>query len=157
MRHLLPRMQRVVGPVHEVTSANSRVQLDPSLTDRLGIPVARLSGQLQPNDFAVQRLMGERAADWLRAAGATRVTAYGSSPGDVVLSSGQHQAGTCRMGTDPATSVTDRYGRVWGHPNLRVIDGSLNVTNGGVNPVLTIFANAFRIMHEWVGSGEDYA
>ena len=71
MRHLLPRMQRVVGPVHEVTSANSRVQLDPSVTDSLGIPVARLSGQLQPNDFAVQRLMGERAADWLRAAGAT--------------------------------------------------------------------------------------
>ena len=157
MRHLLPRMQRVVGPVHEVTSANARVQLDPSVTDSLGIPVARLSGQLQPNDFAVQRLMGERAADWLRAAGATTVTAYGSGPRDVVLSSGQHQAGTCRMGTDPATSVTDPYGRVWGHPNLRVIDGSLNVTNGGVNPVLTIFANAFRIMHEWVGSGEDYA
>ena len=60
------------------------------------------------------------------------------------------------MGTDPATSVTDPYGRVWGHPNLRVIDGSLHVTNGGVNPVLTIFANAFRIMHTWVGSGRDY-
>ena len=157
MRHLLPRMQRVVGPVHEVTSASSRVRLDPSVVDSLGIPVARLSGRLQPNDLAVQRLLGERAADWLRAAGATSVSAYGSSPGDVVLSSGQHQAGTCRMGTDPATSVTDRYGRVWGHPNLRVIDGSLNVTNGGVNPVLTIFANAFRIMHEWVGSGEPYA
>ena len=69
---------------------------------------------------------------------------------------GQHQAETCRMGTDPATSVTDPYGRVWGHPNLRVIDGSLHVTNGGVNPVLTIFANAFRIMHTWVGSGRDY-
>jgi choline dehydrogenase-like flavoprotein len=157
MRHLLPRMQRVVGPVHEVTSASSRVQLDPSVTDSLGIPVARLSGQLQANDFAVQRLMGERAADWLRAAGAHTVLAYGSGPDNVVLSNGQHQAGTCRMGTDPATSVTDPYGRVWGHPNLRVIDGSLNVTNGGVNPVLTIFANAFRIMHEWVGSGGDYA
>jgi len=60
------------------------------------------------------------------------------------------------MGTDPATSVTDPYGRVWGHPNLRVIDGSLHVTNGGVNPVLTIFANAFRIVHTWVGSGGGY-
>ena len=60
------------------------------------------------------------------------------------------------MGTDPATSVTDPYGRVWDHPNLRVIDGSLHVTNGGVNPVLTIFANAFRIMHSWVGSGRGY-
>jgi choline dehydrogenase-like flavoprotein len=156
LRRLLPRMQRVVGPVQEVTSADSRVRLDPSVTDSLGIPVARLSGRLHPNDFALQQLLGERAADWLRAAGATTVIAYRPSPENEVPSSGQHQAGTCRMGTDPATSVTDPYGRVWGHPNLRVIDGSLHITNGGVNPVLTIFANAFRIMHTWVGSGRDY-
>jgi choline dehydrogenase-like flavoprotein len=156
LRRLLPRMQRVVGPVHEVTSADTRVRLDTSVTDSVGMLVARLSGQLHPNDFAVQRLLGERAADWLRAAGASTVIAYGSSPQNVVLSNGQHQAGTCRMGNDPATSVTDQYGRVWGHSNLRVIDGSLNVTNGGVNPVLTIFANAFRIMHFWVGSGGGY-
>jgi choline dehydrogenase-like flavoprotein len=153
MRHLLPRMQRIVGPVHEVTSADNRVRLDPRVTDSLGIPVARLSGWLHPNDLAVQQLMGERAADWLRASGATTAVTYGSSPRNVTPSSGQHQAGTCRMGTDPATSVTDPYGRVWGHPNLRVIDGSLHVTNGGVNPVLTIFANAYRIMHAWVGTG----
>ena len=156
MRHLLPRMQRVVGPIQEVTSADARVRLDPSVTDSLGIPVARLSGRLHPNDLAVQRLLGQRAADWLRAAGASTVIAYGSPAVNEVPSSGQHQAGTCRMGTDPATSVTDPNGRVWGHPNLRVIDGSLHVTNGGVNPVLTIFANAFRIMHNWVGSGAGY-
>ena len=156
MRHLLPRMQRVVGPVQEVTSADARVRLDPSVTDSLGIPVARLSGRLHPNDLDVQRLLGQRAADWLRAAGASTAIAYGSPAVNEVPSSGQHQAGTCRMGTEPANSVTDPYGRVWGHPNLRVIDGSLHVTNGGVNPVLTIFANAFRIMHSWVGSGAGY-
>jgi choline dehydrogenase-like flavoprotein len=157
LRRLMPRTQRVVGPVQEVTSADSRVRLDPSVTDSLGIPVARLSGRPHPNDLAVQRMLGERAADWLRAAGAATAIAYGPAPDSLVPSSGQHQAGTCRMGTDPATSVTDPYGRVWNHPNLRVIDGSLHVTNGGVNPVLTIFANAFRIMHAWVGSGRDYA
>jgi choline dehydrogenase-like flavoprotein len=155
LRHLLPRMQRVVGPVQEMTSAESRVRLDPSVTDSLGIPVARLSGRLHPNDLAVQQLLGERAADWLRAAGATTAIAYRSTAENLVPSSGQHQAGTCRMGIDPATSVTDQYGRVWGHPNLRVIDGSVHVTNGGVNPVLTIFANAFRVMHTWVGTGRD--
>jgi choline dehydrogenase-like flavoprotein len=111
---------------------------------------------LHPNDIAVQQLLGERAADWLRASGATTVISYGSYPDNVVLSNGQHQAGTCRMGTDPTTSVTDPAGRVWGHPNLRVIDGSLLVTNGGVNPVLTIFANAYRIMHTWLESGHSY-
>jgi choline dehydrogenase-like flavoprotein len=49
------------------------------------------------------------------------------------------------MGTDPATSVTDSWGRVWGHHNLVVADGSLHVTNGGVNPVLTILALAYRV------------
>lgn len=83
LRHLLPRMQRVVGPVQEVTSADSRVRLDPAVTDSLGIPVARLSGRLHPNDFAVQQLLGERAADWLRASGATTAITYGSSPENV--------------------------------------------------------------------------
>ena len=156
MRRLLPRMQRVVGPIHEVTSADARVRLDPSVTDSFGIPVARLSGRLHANDLNVQQLLGQRAAEWLRAAGASTAIAYGSPATNDVPSSGQHQAGTCRMGLDPATSVTDPSGRVWDHPNLRVIDGSLHVTNGGVNPVLTIFANAYRIMHTWVGSGADY-
>jgi choline dehydrogenase-like flavoprotein len=54
------------------------------------------------------------------------------------------------MGTDPARSATDPYGRIWGHDNLRVADGSLHVTNGGVNAVLTIYANAFRIADHMV-------
>ncbi|MBM2712968.1 hypothetical protein JQK88_17470 [Mesorhizobium caraganae] len=60
------------------------------------------------------------------------------------LSAGQHQAGTCRMGDRPDVSVTNAFGRVWGHENLFVCDGSLHPTNGGYNPVLTIMALAFR-------------
>jgi choline dehydrogenase-like flavoprotein len=48
------------------------------------------------------------------------------------------------MGQDPKTSVTDKWGRVHNHDNLFVVDGSLHVTNGGFNPVLTIMALAFR-------------
>jgi choline dehydrogenase-like flavoprotein len=48
------------------------------------------------------------------------------------------------MGDDPETSVTDRTGRVHGHENLFVADGSVHVTNGGFNPALTIMALAFR-------------
>ncbi|SDR73232.1 Choline dehydrogenase [Friedmanniella luteola] len=151
MRHLMPRMQRVVGPVQEVTSAESRVRLDPHVTDSLGLPVARLSGRLHPEDHRTAAFLGERAAEWLRAAGATTVVVNGRRPDELGPSSGQHQAGSCRMGTDPARSVTDPYGRVWGHDNLRVVDGSLHVTNGGVNPVLTIFANAYRVMDAWLG------
>ena len=60
------------------------------------------------------------------------------------LSGGQHQSGTLRMGDNPATSVCDPSGHVHGHDNVWVADASLHVTNGGVNPVLTVLALAFR-------------
>jgi choline dehydrogenase-like flavoprotein len=135
-----------------VTSAESRVRLDPRVTDSLGLPVARLSGSLHPEDHRTAAFLSAQAASWLRAAGATSVVLNGRRPDELGPSSGQHQAGSCRMGTDPSRSVTDPYGRVWGHDNLRVVDGSLHVTNGGVNPVLTIFANAYRVMDAWLGS-----
>jgi choline dehydrogenase-like flavoprotein len=57
------------------------------------------------------------------------------------------------MGTDPATSVADPIGRVWGHDNLVVSDASMHPTNGAYNPVLTIMALAFRnadhILRTW--------
>jgi choline dehydrogenase-like flavoprotein len=48
------------------------------------------------------------------------------------------------MSNDPRDGVTDAWGRVHGHDNLFVCDGSLHVTNGGFNPGLTIMALAFR-------------
>ena len=48
------------------------------------------------------------------------------------------------MGLDPQTSVVDTHGRVHGHGNLFVADGSVHTTNGGFNPVLTIMATAWR-------------
>lgn len=150
MRHWLRRMLRVVGPYQEITTADSRIRLDPTVTDRYGNPVARLSGMLHPEDVRGRDFLTERAAEWLTASGATRVIApRGGRP--TGPSGGQHQAGTCRMGDDPARSVTDPVGRVWGHDNVRIVDGSTHVTNGGVNPVLTILANSLRIAHALVG------
>ncbi|HEY9294250.1 MAG TPA: GMC oxidoreductase [Microlunatus sp.] len=146
MRRWTRRMTRVVGPIQEVTSADSRIRLDPDVRDRFGNPAAELSGSIHPADLQAREFMTARAAEWLEAAGASRV--FAAAPGGrgpTGPSSGQHQAGTCRMGTDPASSVTDPNGRVWGHDNLWVADGSLHVTNGGVNPVLTILANALRV------------
>jgi choline dehydrogenase-like flavoprotein len=146
MRRWARRMQRVVGPIQEVTTDTARVRLDPAVKDRFGNPAVALSGSLHPADRQARAFLVERAAEWLEASGATTVVPappLGTGPSGP--SSGQHQAGTCRMGTDPAASVTDPYGRVWGHDNLYVADGSLHVTNGGVNPVLTILANSLRV------------
>ncbi|HEY9854448.1 MAG TPA: GMC family oxidoreductase [Stenomitos sp.] len=55
-----------------------------------------------------------------------------------------HQMGTAAMGADPATSVTDSWGRCHGYANLFVCDGSLFPTSLGVNPQITIAALADR-------------
>ena len=141
MRDNFTRIMRLTGPVQEIPSPDARVTVDPAVRDRWGQPVARLSGTTHPETVRTAAFMFERAREWLRASGAERV--WGQPPG-LYLSGGQHQAGTCRMGDDPRTSVTDRWGRVHGHKNLFVMDGSVHVTNGGFNPVLTILALAYR-------------
>ena len=149
-RHAWPRLQRVMGPVHEMTSAESRVRLAGTGVDAAGMPLVRVSGASHPEDLRVQAFLSERAEEWLRASGATRVARVRTRGTGMGPSSGAHQAGTCRMGEDPASSVTDPDGRVWGHDNLVIADASVHVTNSGVNPVLTIFANALRIASRMV-------
>lgn len=142
MREDFRRAMRVSSPIHEIPNPEARVTLHPMVRDRWGRRVARLSGTMHPETLRTAEFMLAREKEWLLAAGAERV--WGKLP-SLKLSAGQHQAGTARMGDDPRTSVTDAWGRVHGHDNLLVADGSLNVTNGGFNPVLTIMALAFRV------------
>jgi choline dehydrogenase-like flavoprotein len=144
MREAYTRTQVVVGPIQEVPAAASRVTLAPAVADGNGMPAVRLLADArEPNDVRSAEFLGARAQEWLQASGARTTTpllwAQPQGP-----SAGQHQAGTCRMGSDPGRSVTDTWGRVWGHDGVTVADGSLHVTNGGVNPVLTILALAWR-------------
>lgn len=141
MREAYPRHIRITGPVQDIPSPDSRVRLSPGVRDRFGVPVAQLSGTTHRETIRTAAFMYERAQEWLVAAGAIRM--WGAPP-TLGLSAGQHQAGTCRMGDDPAASVVDARGRVHGHDNLFVADASVHVTNGGFNPVLTVMALAFR-------------
>lgn len=56
-----------------------------------------------------------------------------------------HACGTCRFGDDPRTSVLDRHNRAHALDNLYVVDGSFFPSSGGINPALTIAANAIRV------------
>ena len=56
-----------------------------------------------------------------------------------------HQAGTCRFGTDPATSVLDVNCKAHELDNLYVVDTSFFPSIGAVNPALTAMANALRV------------
>ena len=149
MRHAYRRTIAIRGPAQEMPVFDSRVEADPVVKDYWGVPVARLSGGRHAHSMEVGRFLAEKAERWLQEAGATSTWKSLPGPG---LSAGQHQAGTCRMGNDPQSSVVDPYCRVHDHDNLYVADSSVHVTNGGFNPVLTILAIAYRASDHIVGA-----
>jgi choline dehydrogenase-like flavoprotein len=81
-----------------------------------------------------------RAAEILREAGATDIGTLTPTP-----NSGWHLLGTARMGTDPERSVVNEWGRSHDVRNLFIVDGSIFVTSGGVNPTSTIQALALYV------------
>ena len=70
-------------------------------------------------------------------------TAYLQS--DIPIAGVAHQAGTCRFGNDPETSVLDRHCKAHDLDNLYVVDTSFFPSIGAVNPSLTAIANALRV------------
>src|SRR4029453_11598354 len=64
---------------------------------------------------------------------------------DIPVAGVAHQAGTCRMGEDPSTSVLDRECRAHEMDNLYVVDTSVFPSIGAVNPALTAMANSLRV------------
>ncbi|MCC5930926.1 MAG: GMC family oxidoreductase [Cyclobacteriaceae bacterium] len=148
------RHMGIKGPVQEIPAWEARVRIDPEVKDHWGIPVLRISGQRHPEDLKTGAFIARKAEEILHKCGA--IQTWQTMPG-MGVSGGQHQAGTCRMGNDLQTSVTNSYGRVHEIENLFIADGSLHVTNGGFNPALTIMALAFRvgehIVNAWRGNG----
>lgn len=66
-----------------------------------------------------------------------------------------HFIGGCTIGDSVRSGVVDPYQRLYGHPGLHVADGSTISANLGVNPALTITAQAERAMSFWPNKGED--
>jgi choline dehydrogenase-like flavoprotein len=115
-------------------NAENRVTLADERDDN-GVPVARLTFSYGDNDRAIVKAERELAEQVMETAGATRI----------LTSDGTHHLlGTCRMGTDPATSVVGPDCRSHDVPNLWICDGSVFPTGGAVNPSLTIEAIATR-------------
>ncbi|MFJ2866235.1 GMC oxidoreductase [Kitasatospora sp. NPDC087314] len=65
-----------------------------------------------------------------------------------------HFLGGCPIGDAPETGVVDPYHRLYGHPGISVVDGAAVSANLGVNPSLTITAQAERAMSMWPNKGE---
>ncbi len=141
----------------------NRVDLDPGMRDVYGLPVPRITRSSHPFELAASRHFGPHLGAICRAAPGV-VTSGWLPVGALVESTGgfsspyagpastAHIMGTARMGHDPASSVTDQFGRMHDLDNVYVADGSVFVTSGGFNPTLTIMALALRMAVHLGGS-----
>jgi len=122
--------------------AVNRLDLDPHHRDRsgLGLPVLRITYDMQPNESRLGEFMEGEAERILREMGATR-TWKGPRFGGVLSS---HDLGGARMGEDPAGTVVDPELRVHDTPGLYVFSTAVFPTCHGVNPTLTLWALCLR-------------
>jgi choline dehydrogenase-like flavoprotein len=108
----------------------------------------RITLSYTPNNQVPKRKLYEKLRDALSRIGLPHHHLVPRSiymESDIELAGCAHQAGTCRFGDDPATSVLDRNCKAHELDNLYVVDTSFFVSIGAVNPSLTAIANALRV------------
>ena len=122
-----------VGLLEDLPMPENRVMLNPDAPSQI-----RLTYSVSP-ELRARRAIFRKA---IRAAFRGQRTMFVSPR---PMPNYGHPSGTCRMGTDPRDSVLAPDGRAHGLSNLWVVDASFMPTSMGVNPSLTIAANALRV------------
>ncbi len=116
------------------------VSLDEKIKDKWGMPVAKVRIGTHEHDMQIGELLAVEAEALLKDMGAREVSSSISSSPPQNL-----QAGGCRFGDDPKSSVLNRDCRAHEVSNLYVSDGSFMPTGGSVPFTWTIYANSFRV------------
>ena len=122
-----------------IPTAGTRMELDPEVRDRWGLPVARIHLDAPEHHRAAGEWLVARGLEVLAEAGADETAARGIGYVNDVMAQG-----TCRAGPDPAAHVLNGFCQAHEVPNLFVADGSFMPTSGGAPTTLTILANSFR-------------
>ena len=107
----------------------------------------RIQLSYTPNNVQSFERLKDRWVDVLKRAGhaTTSLPLHAYFKKRIPIEGVGHQNGTCRMGTDPSTSVLDLHCKAHDLDNLYVVDASFFVSASAVNPSLTIIANAIRV------------
>ena len=116
------------------------VDVDERYLDKHGTPVAKIRIDSHPQNVKVGKLLAEKTERVLKKMGAKNISSSVSPYPPQNL-----QAGGCRFGNDPKTSVLDKNCRAHEVSNLFVTDGSFMPTGGSVPYTWTIYANSFRV------------
>jgi choline dehydrogenase-like flavoprotein len=133
-----PRVTGLLAMAEDQPRPENHVTIDAGRRDRFGLPQLVVRHRHTPRDHAARRALLRRTRALLRAAGGRVFYTYH-------IETFSHAAGTVRAGRDPRSSPLDPWCRFRGVENLFVVDASFMPTGGGVNPSLTIAANALRV------------
>ncbi|MFQ5750630.1 MAG: GMC family oxidoreductase [bacterium] len=134
----VPYLTGIVAIAEDQPRYENHVAIDHHKTDRFGLPQLLITHNYTKRDRAALKALLKKAKKIMYKAGALACYVH-------KIKTFSHAVGTIRMGTNPKTSALDQYCQFRGTQNLFVVDGSFMSTAGGVNPSLTISANALRV------------
>ncbi|MFC5649463.1 GMC family oxidoreductase [Paenibacillus solisilvae] len=120
------------------------VTLDPLEQDEYVIPALNVRFSYSERDLEIAQQMSEGMKRTAAAMNAPLREIDGQTLNLGIPGGDHHEMGTCRMGDDPNTSGTNRYGQIHGVQGLYVADNSVIPTCGTANPTLTCAALAIR-------------
>jgi choline dehydrogenase-like flavoprotein len=135
---LLSHLTGLLVMAEDEPRRENRVWVEPGRTDRFGLPELQVEHRYTARDLLARDALMARAREILKEAGAFFYKKH-------IIWTFSHAAGTVRMGDDAKTAPLDRFCRFRGVDGLYVVDASFMPTGGGVNPSLTIAANALRV------------
>ena len=121
------------------------LDLDPTYKDRFGRPLMRMTFDFHDNELKMSDYLTNRLADIARAMNPSEIAVEPrKGPYTVTIYQSTHNTGGTAMGTDPTTSVVNRYCQSWDVSNVFIPGGaSVFPQNHGYNPTDTVGALAF--------------
>lgn len=132
---------QLFGQVESLPYETNFLDLDPEVTDSLGMPVIRVTYSIGENEVKAQQYISDKLDELLVAMGATET--WSAIPLGVTQPMNTHDYGGTRMGDDPESSVVNKFGLAHEVGNLCVLGGSTFVSTTGYNPTHTIEALAW--------------
>ncbi|MGZ8273292.1 MAG: GMC family oxidoreductase [Burkholderiaceae bacterium] len=127
-----------------IATRQNYLDLDPTYRDAWGLPLLRMTFDFPENDIRMSAYLTDRAQDIARAMGGQQVVASPrKGPYNVTQYQTTHNTGGTVMGTDPSTSVVNRYLQSWDVSNVFVIGASNYPQNASYNPTDTLGALAY--------------
>lgn len=123
-------------PYHE-----NKISLDKTKQDKWGLPVLAMDAELKDNEWKMRKDIQHELKEMLEKVGVKNIGGWDSGH---AIGHGIHEMGTARMGTDPKTSVLNKWNQVWDCLNVFVTDGACMTSSACQNPSLTYMALTAR-------------